>query len=405
MSLLRCLISVLPNGNENLLNRFKIGKFTRQRHRTWLYGDELYIYGGLPATDNRTDPTSSLVDKISISKILEKFPALMPQQVIQEDKRIKKRPSNQRQRKDKTYNLAEVAIVATMDNYEAKGMIEFCPIHELQEESRKLDGTGLQAPQQKSVQDNRVSYRNHLASLVLDQMFIVNKTSFPGNEKFTLEVDIIKKICTEVIELMQETDSVLYLRPPIKIFGNLYGQLGDLLRLFREHKSPLENKDYECDIEGVDYVFLGNYVDRGVYSLEVVCLLFALKLKHPEQVHLLRGSHEDSEVNREHGFGNECLTRIGEDIDSPGSIFKAINAVFEHLPLAAIIGDKILCVHSGIGENLHSIEEIENIERPIKVSYDPKTPEESILLDLLWSDPALSDSTLDSRVLEYHLTL
>lgn len=106
-------------------------------------------------------------------------------------------------------------------------------------------------------------------------------------------------------------------KPPVKIFGNIHGDYHDLMRFFDIWKAPCESGD----IAGFDYLFLGNYVDRGPQSLEVLCLLLALKLKYPKQIFLLRGNHEDRKVNRYLGFGQECAKRLGENIDDPGSVF------------------------------------------------------------------------------------
>jgi diadenosine tetraphosphatase ApaH/serine/threonine PP2A family protein phosphatase len=151
------------------------------------------------------------------------------------------------------------------------------------------------------------------------------------------------------------------------------------------------------DIHGFDYVFLGNYVDRGAYSLETICLLMSLKLKYPKQIFLLRGNHEDKNVNRYLGFGEECAKRLDEDITQPNSVFAKINEMFDYLPLAAIVSEKssqnkVFCVHGGIGTTVNKIEDIEKIQRPISVNLgDITTTEQQLLVDLLWSDPVDPD--------------
>jgi protein phosphatase len=92
----------------------------------------------------------------------------------------------------------------------------------------------------------------------------------------------------------------------------------------------------------------------------------ALKLKYPKQIVLLRGNHEDRNVNRHLGFGKECAERLGEDINDNGSVFQKINNMFDHLPLAAIIEDKtvthkVLCVHAGVGPSINKVEDLERI--------------------------------------------
>ena len=90
------------------------------------------------------------------------------------------------------------------------------------------------------------------------------------------------------------SSSILYspshapLPAPVKIFGDLHGQFGDLMRLFEEYGTP----STAGDITYIDYLFLGDYVDRGSHSLETICLLLALKIEHPSSVHLIRGNHE-----------------------------------------------------------------------------------------------------------------
>lgn len=164
------------------------------------------------------------------------------------------------------------------------------------------------------------------------------------------------------------------------------------MRYFDIWKAPCDTGD----IEGMDYIFLGNYVDRGVYSLEVICLLMAIKIKNPDQIQLLRGNHEDRNVNKYLGFGEECQKRLGEDIDDPESVFAKINEMFEYMPLAAILTDKaktnkVLCLHGGIGSSVNKLEDIEKIKRPLEVTLNVTNAEQQIVVDLLWSDPMLSD--------------
>jgi hypothetical protein len=100
------------------------------------------------------------------------------------------------------------------------------------------------------------------------------------------------------------------------------------MRFFDIWKMPNDNSD-KADISGFDYLFLGNYVDRGAYSLETVCLMMAIKLKFPKQIFLLRGNHEDRNVNKYLGFGEECTKRLGEDINNPNSVFAKVNDMFD----------------------------------------------------------------------------
>ena len=110
------------------------------------------------------------------------------------------------------------------------------------------------------------------------------------------------------------------LKPPCKVFGNIHGQYTDLMRFFDTWKFPGENSQ-GGDISSFDYLFLGNFVDRGVHSLETICLLMALKVKYPRQIHLLRGSHEDRKINIKAGLGDECIERLGDNIEDPESVF------------------------------------------------------------------------------------
>ena len=145
----------------------------------------------------------------------------------------------------------------------------------------------------------------------------------------------------------------------------MHGQYYDLLRLFEYGGFPPD----------ANYLFLGDYIDRGKQSLETVCLLLAYKIKYPENFFLLRGNHECASINRIYGFYDECKRRHGI------KLWKIFTDCFNCLPIAALIDDKILCMHGGLSPELNRIHTINNIVRPTDV------PDTGLLCDLLWSDP------------------
>jgi serine/threonine-protein phosphatase PP1 catalytic subunit len=120
---------------------------------------------------------------------------------------------------------------------------------------------------------------------------------------------------------------------------------------------------------------LGDYVDRGKHSLETICLLMAYKIKFPENFFLLRGNHESASINRIYGFYDECKRRYSI------KLWKTFTDCFNCLPVAAVIDEKILCMHGGLSPELSSLDQIRRIIRPTDV------PDTGLLCDLLWSDP------------------
>eukprot|EP00330_Aristerostoma_sp_ATCC50986_P005592 CAMPEP_0114587074 /NCGR_PEP_ID=MMETSP0125-20121206/10129_1 /TAXON_ID=485358 ORGANISM="Aristerostoma sp., Strain ATCC 50986" /NCGR_SAMPLE_ID=MMETSP0125 /ASSEMBLY_ACC=CAM_ASM_000245 /LENGTH=216 /DNA_ID=CAMNT_0001782811 /DNA_START=1577 /DNA_END=2227 /DNA_ORIENTATION=+ len=186
---------------------------------------------------------------------------------------------------------------------------------------------------------------------------------------------------------------VLRVSSPIKIFGDIHGQYSDLMRFFDLFGSPCYGNQ-EGDIESFDYLYLGDFVDRGSHSLETICLLMALKVKFPDQIHLIRGNHEDKWINNGFGFSDECCTRLGEDPTDEDSVFNRVNRFFEWLPLCAVIDNKILCIHGGIGSTLTNLDDVDKLKRPLEVIHEVQTPEQQLVVDILWSDPTDSDTEL-----------
>ena len=179
-----------------------------------------------------------------------------------------------------------------------------------------------------------------------------------------LHVADFQWLCEEIKPVLLAEPSVLDLQPPLKICGDIHGQFHDLLRVFDSGFVP-ENK----------FLFLGDYVDRGDDSLEVIGLLFALKLLYPDNIFLLRGNHESPEMTEEFGFLEECELKLNSEI------FDVFMDTFDCLPIAALVGEKLFCVHGGLSPQVDTIDQIRLIRRPTAV------PEDGVLADLLWSDP------------------
>ncbi|XP_062814919.1 serine/threonine-protein phosphatase PP1-gamma catalytic subunit-like isoform X4 [Anolis carolinensis] len=161
------------------------------------------------------------------------------------------------------------------------------------------------------------------------QRLLEVRGSKPG-KNVQLQENEIRGLCLKSREIFLSQPILLELEAPLKICGDIHGQYYDLLRLFEYGGFPPES----------NYLFLGDYVDRGKQSLETICLLLAYKIKYPENFFLLRGNHECASINRIYGFYDECL--------SP---------------------------------DLQSMEQIRRIMRPTDV------PDQGLLCDLLWSDP------------------
>ncbi|KAL3200092.1 hypothetical protein MRX96_001298 [Rhipicephalus microplus] len=175
-------------------------------------------------------------------------------------------------------------------------------------------------------------------------------------------------LCLKSREIFMSQPILLELEAPLKVCGDIHGQYTDLIRLLKRGGFPPE----------ANYLFLGDYVDRGQQSLETICLLLAYKVKYPENIFLLRGNHECASVNRIHGFYDECKRRYNI------KLWKTFTDCFNCLPVAAIINDKIFCCHGGLSPDLQSMEQIRSIRRPTDV------PETGLLCDLLWADPDIN---------------
>ncbi|GMI89899.1 type one serine/threonine protein phosphatase 4 [Hibiscus trionum] len=175
----------------------------------------------------------------------------------------------------------------------------------------------------------------------------------------------IRQLCLTAKKLFLSQPNLLQLEAPINICGDIHGQYSDLLRLFEYGGFPPKT----------NYLFLGDYVDRGKQSIETICLLLAYKIMFPDNIFLLRGNHECASINRIYGFYDECKRRFNV------RLWKVFTDCFNCLPVSAVVDDKILCMHGGLSPDMQSLDQIRAIERPTDV------PDQGLLCDLLWADP------------------
>jgi diadenosine tetraphosphatase ApaH/serine/threonine PP2A family protein phosphatase len=238
--------------------------------------------------------------------------------------------------------------------------------------------------------ESEALYEQFIKALLVPSEWRKNRDNEMTKFKFRPEhIIALTRSCQEIVA---SQPMVLRINTPVKVFGDIHGQYQDLMRFFEMWGEPKEGLG--GDIAAIDYLFLGDYVDRGTLSLETICLLMALKIKYPDRFHLIRGNHEDKLINSNFGFLEECQMRLGDDPLSEESVFNIINEFFEFLPLAAIIEDQIICIHGGIGANLSYIHEIEAIERPLDVVHEATNKTQQIVMDILWSDPTDNDDEI-----------
>jgi len=209
---------------------------------------------------------------------------------------------------------------------------------------------------------------------IIDKLVLVRKRH-PSGQSVYHPQDTVAAICKQVREIFMSQDMLLDLQAPLKVCGDIHGQYHDLLRIFDHVGFPPK----------ANYLFLGDYVDRGKKSLETIILLFAYKIKYPENFFLLRGNHESPSICRIYGFYDECKRRYNV------KMWRMFLDVFNCLPVCARIDDRVLCMHGGLsqemlveGNDCNSL--VDSLTRPADI------PDSGFLCDLLWADPMVEGS-------------
>ena len=165
--------------------------------------------------------------------------------------------------------------------------------------------------------------------------------------KFLPEEDL-KKLTDLVKSYLLEESNVQPVSSPVTICGDIHGQFFDLLELFRTGGEP----------PATNYIFMGDFVDRGYHSLETFTYLLLVKARWPNKITMLRGNHESRQITQVYGFYDEVQQKYGNP-----NPWKYCCQLFDYLTLAALVDGKILCVHGGLSPEIKTLDQIREIGR------------------------------------------
>jgi len=176
----------------------------------------------------------------------------------------------------------------------------------------------------------------------------------------------VRALCSKAREILLEEGNVQRVDSPVTICGDIHGQFYDLKELFK----------VGGDCPQTNYLFMGDFVDRGFYSVETFLLLLALKVRYPDRITLIRGNHESRQITQVYGFYEECVRKYGSV-----TVWRYCTEIFDYLSLSALVDGKIFCVHGGLSPSINTLDQIRAIDRKQEV------PHEGPMCDLMWSDP------------------
>ena len=191
----------------------------------------------------------------------------------------------------------------------------------------------------------------------------------------------VRALCFKLKEMLVKESNVIHIQTPVTVVGDMHGQFHDMLEIFQ----------IGGPVPDTNYLFLGDYVDRGLYSVETIMLLIVLKLRYPSRIHLLRGNHESRQITQSYGFYTECLNKYGGN----SRVWQYLTDIFDYLVLCCIIDDEIFCVHGGLSPNVQTIDQIKIIDRFREIPHD------GAMADLVWSDPEENNNDMN-RIYRAH---
>ncbi|KAL4432241.1 hypothetical protein ABPG74_020209 [Tetrahymena malaccensis] len=191
-----------------------------------------------------------------------------------------------------------------------------------------------------------------------------------------IEKEDLVRLVADCNKIMRNENNLLNLQDPLTVVGDIHGQFYDLLKILEVGGNPDNTK----------YLFLGDFVDRGSFSIEVLILLYAIKINYPETVYFLRGNHECRQMTSFFNFRDECKNKFDQEI------YDIFMDSFDLMPLSCIVNGKFLALHGGISPDLKTIEDIKKLDR------FKEPPRQGLFCDMLWSDPVDNEDGICEHV-------
>ena len=206
-------------------------------------------------------------------------------------------------------------------------------------------------------------YQIHIDQISQDLDSISNHESI--FQIHSIDENSLQFLAETTKKIFMNENTLLELNGSFIIVGDIHGHILDLYRIIKQFDLPPVTK----------YLFLGDIIDRGPFSVECISLVFAMKILFPNHVYIIRGNHEFDAVSMSGGFFTEMTSMYS------ANLYHKFISTFQFLPLAALIGP-ILCLHGGLSPEFKSLQQIKDIQRPI---CDYSIP---LLAGILWSDPS-----------------
>jgi len=214
----------------------------------------------------------------------------------------------------------------------------------------------------------------------------VGMPSHKWNGVVGLDARLLLSVADECMKIMSKEPTLLRLDPPVYVIGDLHGNYKDFA-----YFAQAFGLWTSAEFVPARFLFLGDYVDRGLHSIETLAFVLSLKVRYPDKIFLLRGNHECSEINGDEelymsgSFKSQCKLTYG--MRDGEELWNAFNRCFDMMPLAAVIDEKVFCVHAGIpryiarNPDCNILDTIASIPRPPSITDD-------LVFDLIWADPA-----------------